>query len=820
MLKPKETFPIEDVSIHLTFPDGQEELFLLEAPNGGDPYKFGFSKISKLDDYRDAENKIQRGSFFYQLFATYDYQSHQMDLKKLLVASNIRLRFPPLFGDKNEYNSADVLLANEEIVKNYLDGLAIASDLGETVPSGNITLEFEGIEAFTEVDLFKKFRWFGGEGEGGGRGDDGFDGDDDSDPLIDDPDPDDDPDIPTIFEPPPPEDVEHLDMVAIFTERVGDGSAFPYRQAIKPKNWPSFSSVHEGPDEDPNVGNLPVVNKAWTDPEGVVHFIYTMDDYEIRYRTFTGNFWSEYTSIGFVGNKFRTMGIYGHNGIIYIFFIPNNSSMRLWNSETKTDVAVPINTEIGSGTVGTFSNSSSNPLIITDQGRIYIAYTIGVLVIQWSDDKGETWDSTVFADFAPINHEFTITDPLGMAFVKDKTGQIFLAFYSYADERIIRLSEATWNESFDLITEIDTSQMGGLNYVIDAYNNHHILYVTSNQSIERITGYSQEYSQDFSDELIDQFPSFILDRFDYTENGNTPTSGGVPDIYVQGVVSDPDNILRFDRGEFSNPEDSFKIARRGFLKWLQPPTTFPNTRGSFRMSPVNNTDGSYVGFALAWNESSSWLNSSGYVLIGDGVSLMRLLKKSPGDRSLRKVGILRVGYEAVSNVDFRFQRGLFYNSFKFTVFIGGIIPATLSLTDNEPLGITSTKFGIIHFFYGHPSGWDQSQYARVENIKVINMDSAITETESTGADAIVHFKDEGNGWVEEIINLDESVPSEELCVVSNGLNLYCGFSQQSASKVIIQKYTDGVGWEIFQEIPSSIFLGSSVTIANYSFLYD
>lgn len=154
-----KTYTIEDVWIVLTYPDSEEENFKLEAPNADNGFEFGFRKIPKLADYRDANMKWQRGCYYYQLFVRYQYQSHEMDLRKLLIADNIALKFPPAFGQLENHNQADCLLANESVVKNYLAGLAMAGDSGEVVPSGDLTLEFEGIDAFTEAQLFSNFGW-------------------------------------------------------------------------------------------------------------------------------------------------------------------------------------------------------------------------------------------------------------------------------------------------------------------------------------------------------------------------------------------------------------------------------------------------------------------------------------------------------------------------------------------------------------------------------------------------------------------------------------------------------------------------------------
>lgn len=156
--------PIQQVDIELTMRDGSTEMFSLEAPNGEDPYRFGFSKLAMLGDYRDGDLNLQRGSYFFQFLADYDYVSHQMDLRKLLVASSIQLRFPPKFSATPliDYQTTTVAFENPQVVKNYLAGFAAGTTEGEAVPSGTAQLRFIGTEPLTSLQV-NQFVWLQGD---------------------------------------------------------------------------------------------------------------------------------------------------------------------------------------------------------------------------------------------------------------------------------------------------------------------------------------------------------------------------------------------------------------------------------------------------------------------------------------------------------------------------------------------------------------------------------------------------------------------------------------------------------------------------------
>lgn len=148
-------FPILDATIQLTMPDDSTVQFNLEAPNAEDPFEFGFRKVPILGNYPDADRKTQRGHYIYEFIGRYRYESHEMDLRELLVARQITLKFPPPFSDDTtSYQSVTVFLSNDQVVKNYLAGLAMASESGSIVPSGSVTLEFIGTQPFSDTDIF------------------------------------------------------------------------------------------------------------------------------------------------------------------------------------------------------------------------------------------------------------------------------------------------------------------------------------------------------------------------------------------------------------------------------------------------------------------------------------------------------------------------------------------------------------------------------------------------------------------------------------------------------------------------------------------
>lgn len=153
--------PIEDVELTLTFPDESTEPFTLEAPNaeGESIFFIDFVRLPILANYPSADYQMQRGFYKYQLQAQYSYSDHQMNLFRLIAASNIELKFPPTFGDAENYQTADVMLENRRGVRNYLNGLAMASpneensDDANVVPAGSVTLNFIGKKALTESEM-------------------------------------------------------------------------------------------------------------------------------------------------------------------------------------------------------------------------------------------------------------------------------------------------------------------------------------------------------------------------------------------------------------------------------------------------------------------------------------------------------------------------------------------------------------------------------------------------------------------------------------------------------------------------------------------
>lgn len=158
-----KTVPFKDVDIVLHYPDQTTETFRLQAPNADDPFEYRLRRIPILPAYRDGNYTLQKGFEKYQFACSLRYNWHRMDNPwKLLVSEFIELRVPPRFGDDPEalYQSFDVFLENEEVLRNWLKGLVVAQD-GTTqleanpVPPGSITLDFAGITPFTELEFLE-----------------------------------------------------------------------------------------------------------------------------------------------------------------------------------------------------------------------------------------------------------------------------------------------------------------------------------------------------------------------------------------------------------------------------------------------------------------------------------------------------------------------------------------------------------------------------------------------------------------------------------------------------------------------------------------
>lgn len=148
-------FTVQNVVIELTMPDDSIVNFDLEAPNGSAGYHFGFREFPLIEDYRNSSKIWMPGVHRYQFFARFAYEAHEMDLRYLLASKNIRLKFPPKYGSPDDFQVADCLLSNREAVKNYLAGFPLASLTGDAMPSGNLNLNFEGVNPFNKAEVME-----------------------------------------------------------------------------------------------------------------------------------------------------------------------------------------------------------------------------------------------------------------------------------------------------------------------------------------------------------------------------------------------------------------------------------------------------------------------------------------------------------------------------------------------------------------------------------------------------------------------------------------------------------------------------------------
>lgn len=151
--------PIEQVTIEVTAENGVVSDFVLEAPNSDDPFNFRVRRVKIRPDYRDKDFIFRLGEEKYELLFSYTYESHTMDLRKLLTARSIALKAPPDFA--GDYQAHEVLLLNEDAVKDYFDGLAIGGET-DAVPTGGVTLRFQTIEPLDENELLA-LKWEQGD---------------------------------------------------------------------------------------------------------------------------------------------------------------------------------------------------------------------------------------------------------------------------------------------------------------------------------------------------------------------------------------------------------------------------------------------------------------------------------------------------------------------------------------------------------------------------------------------------------------------------------------------------------------------------------
>lgn len=153
-------FPIERVAIKITSVANEISFMYMDAPNGDDPFFFALEEVPIRGKFRDKNNILRRGYTLYQVRWTYNYATHEMDLRTLLTAKEIELAAPPTFAPDN-YPAHEVRFINQEVIKNYLGipGGGHTYESFDTIPSGQVTLEFE-LKAPIEWSDVLAIAWF------------------------------------------------------------------------------------------------------------------------------------------------------------------------------------------------------------------------------------------------------------------------------------------------------------------------------------------------------------------------------------------------------------------------------------------------------------------------------------------------------------------------------------------------------------------------------------------------------------------------------------------------------------------------------------
>lgn len=132
---------IGDTDLTLTMPDGSTRGFTLQAPTGGQaPWWFAVKEEAPSGQrlYKDPLRRRQKAWSYYYPEFHFSYGHHRMFTSALLAARNIALQ-------AGFYKwPVDVLLANPEAVKNYLEGMAVAGPASDPVPSGELELVLVG----------------------------------------------------------------------------------------------------------------------------------------------------------------------------------------------------------------------------------------------------------------------------------------------------------------------------------------------------------------------------------------------------------------------------------------------------------------------------------------------------------------------------------------------------------------------------------------------------------------------------------------------------------------------------------------------------
>lgn len=143
---------LDDITIDLVYDNDLEKSFVLPVP---DSFEIEYVKDSLRSKFRDYNFILRPGKHRYKVLVTFGYETHRMEIKELIGAKEITLRFPP---DVEELQVFEAKLLNKTFLKDYFQGLVIGGP-DNPIPSGNLSLEFELVGSFTWNQILE-MKWF------------------------------------------------------------------------------------------------------------------------------------------------------------------------------------------------------------------------------------------------------------------------------------------------------------------------------------------------------------------------------------------------------------------------------------------------------------------------------------------------------------------------------------------------------------------------------------------------------------------------------------------------------------------------------------
>lgn len=592
------TFAIKTVDIEITYPDDSTEMFSLKRPY---TFEFRFKKIAKLPDYRDAFKRWQPGCYFYQFMATYDYEHHDMDLRKLLVAKKIVLKFPPVFDDTADYQSAEVLLANDEVPKNYLQGLALAENGSDSIPSGSVTLEFEGTEPINESELRLNYLFGTGGGSQTYKNDHFL------------------------------ESEEFGNLLLLWQQEVGETYTPSQYYMLRGDEWGVATA---GPDTNSRVGVDYNVYHTYTDENGVLHLVYVDENSDLWYSSFDGS-WSTLINFDAVDYAYYYMNVHVHNGNVYVFYLYDSDIAYIWDKTNNTIIDVSPTSDIN---FSEYSDQGDRAFFIASDGTWYVALgTYDGLMIKTSTDQGSSWDEFTFADYAPYNNPFQVY-AYNLAFAEDSSGVVHITFVQNdaSNDRIqlCRLSSVNWETAteVDVIHNFYTFSWSPIskNYMIDDDDVHHIvLRGPDSGGSPELLGYANEFETYFDE--ADPLEFWTI------EDLNEPEGS---EYYEPGFYEDPDDGIYRNQAQDSEgyhlnyyAEMDAGPDKTGYMSWDLPGSyTHVEVEMTAEMSGPNKAN---MFLYVNGNAATIWEDFEGYLFsfqkFEGGGGNIYVYKKQAGD---------------------------------------------------------------------------------------------------------------------------------------------------------------------------------------------